>query len=78
MSPQEFKEKFIEFTKKLQIYSVAADKDWKVKGFIDIDKNVFTLSMDTKLISKILEIHIYPQVAKFAEENGFVLTLPEQ
>jgi len=27
--------------------------DWVVKGFIDIAKNIYTLSVDTKVISKI-------------------------
>lgn len=26
--------------------------DWTVKGFIDIAKNVYTISVDTKVISK--------------------------
>nr|WP_240656333.1 type II restriction endonuclease [Helicobacter pylori] len=32
--------------------------DWKIKGFIDIDKNIYTISSDTKIISKILEIQL--------------------
>ena len=31
-------------------------KDWIVKGFIDVDKNVYTITNDTKVVSKIIEI----------------------
>ncbi len=27
-------------------------QDWIVKGFIDIDKNVYTITNDTKVVSK--------------------------
>ncbi len=36
----------------------ADDGQWTVKGFIDVFKNVYTISSDTKIISKILEIHL--------------------
>lgn len=29
------------------------DGDWVVKGFIDVYKNIYTISNDTKVISKI-------------------------
>jgi len=29
--------------------------DWSVKGFIDIAKNIYTISVDTKVVSKIIE-----------------------
>ena len=28
--------------------------DWVVKGFIDIAKNIYTISVDTKVVSKII------------------------
>ena len=34
--------------------------DWIVKGFIDIDKNVYTITNDTKVVSKIIEILLIP------------------
>ncbi len=30
--------------------------DWIIKGFIDISKNIYTISVDTKVISKIMEL----------------------
>ena len=34
--------------------------EWIVKGFIDVDKNVYTITNDTKVVSKILEIILIP------------------
>ena len=34
--------------------------DWSVKGFIDIAKNIYTISVDTKVISKIIELMMFP------------------
>lgn len=53
------------------------DGQWAVKGFIDIDLNVYSISSDTKITSKILEIHIFPMLLEFAERHEFNLVLPE-
>lgn len=53
--------------------------DWIVKGFIDIYRRIYTISIDTKVVSKILELLLFPEFAAFAEEHGFELQLsPEQ
>jgi hypothetical protein len=52
--------------------------EWSVKGFIDVYKNIYTISSDTKIVSKILEIHIFPQIIQFAEEIGYNIILAEQ
>lgn len=54
-----------------------SDGQWAVKGFIDAYLNVYSISSDTKVTSKILEIHIFPMLLKFADENGFNLELAE-
>lgn len=38
--------------------------DWIVKGFIDVFKNVYTISGDTKVISKVIELTLFPQLAE--------------
>ena len=53
------------------------DKQWAVKGFIDVYKNVYTISADTKIVSKILEIHLFPKILEFARTNGFKLVLTD-
>jgi len=52
--------------------------DWIVKGFIDIAKNIYTISVDTKVISKIMELLLFPELARFAEEHNLKLVLTEQ
>lgn len=47
------------------------DGSWSVKGFIDIAKNVYTISVDTKVISKIIELMMFPVLKAFAEENKY-------
>lgn len=53
------------------------DGQWSIKGFIDVYRNIYTLSSDTKIISKILEIHLFPKVLAFAESIGYRIVLAE-
>lgn len=52
--------------------------DWIVKGFIDINKNVYTITNDTKVVSKIIEILLIPKLDKFARAHGLELELPSK
>ena len=52
--------------------------DWSVKGFIDVFKNIYTISGDTKVVSKLIEIMLFPQFVAFASENGFKLVLSRE
>lgn len=49
---------------------IAVNDEWPIKGFIDIFKNIYTISSDTKIVSKILELHLFPQFLAFAEQTG--------
>jgi hypothetical protein len=62
---------FVEDLKK----HVSTETEWTVKGFIDIYKNIYTISSDTKIVSKILEIHIFPVILKFANDAGYKIIL---
>lgn len=53
------------------------DGQWTIKGFIDVFKNIYTISSDTKILSKILEIHLFPIILKFAQDNGYSIVLAE-
>ena len=66
-----------EFVKGLESYVSAEDGQWTVKGFIDIFKNIYTISSDTKIVSKILEIHLFPRFLQFAQDNGYSIVLAE-
>ena len=72
-----FKKELDRFTTKLEKYVSTENGDWSVKGFIDVYKNIYTISSDTKIVSKILEIHIFPQILQFADEIGYKILLPE-
>lgn len=72
-----FKKALDNFTTKLERYVSTDNGDWSVKGFIDVYKNIYTISSDTKIVSKILEIHIFPQILQFAEEIGYKIILTE-
>ena len=49
------------------------DGQWTVKGFIDVYRSIYAISSDTKVVSKILEIHLFPKLLSFAEENGYAI-----
>jgi hypothetical protein len=73
-----FKKALNSFAEKLRGYVATETGEWSVKGFIDVYKNIYTISSDTKIVSKILEIHIFPQIIQFAEEIGYNIILAEQ
>ena len=58
---------------------IATEKgDWIVKGFIDIYKNIYTISIDTKVVSKVIELLLIPAFENFAKKNDLILELPPQ
>lgn len=73
-----FKKELDKFAAKLESYVSTGNGDWTVKGFIDVFKNIYTISADTKIISKILEIHIFPQLLQFAQDNKYKIVFAEK
>ncbi len=72
------KEKFLKSLKGFAIdlsTFIAVNDEWTIRGFIDIFKNIYTISTDTKIVSKILELHIFPIFLSFADKNGFDIEL---
>ncbi len=51
--------------------------DWVVKGFIDVYRNIYTISVDTKVVSKIIELMLFPVISQFAAERGYRMVLSE-
>lgn len=69
-----FKKELQEFANSLK--SIISQKDeWTIKGFIDVFRNVYTISSDTKIISKVLELHLFPYFLQFAEKHGYTIEL---
>ncbi|MCF8373562.1 MAG: EcoRV family type II restriction endonuclease [Bacteroidales bacterium] len=75
---KEFKHALQLFVEELKGYVSSIDGQWTIKGFIDIYKNIYTISSDTKIVSKILEIHLFPEILRFAESNGYSIVLAEK
>ncbi|TDE43857.1 restriction endonuclease [Flavobacterium rhamnosiphilum] len=71
----EFEKSLNKFVEELKKHVSTETGEWTVKGFIDIYKNIYTISSDTKIVSKILEIHIFPVILKFANDAGYKIIL---
>lgn len=54
---------------------ITENGEWTIRGFIDIFKNVYTISTDAKVVSKILELHLFPIVYAFAQSIGYDIEL---
>ena len=76
-SKSEFETALNELTETLSHHVSTDDGQWTVKGFIDTFKNVYTISSDTKIVSKILEIHLFPKILTFAEGHDLAVVLAE-
>ncbi len=72
---KEFEKSLNEFVNELKNYVSTETGEWTIKGFIDIYKNIYTISSDTKIVSKILEIHLFPEILRFANKAGYKIIL---
>ena len=50
---------------------ITTNGEWNIKGFIDIFRNVYAFSSDSKVISKILEIHLLPELLRLGNITGY-------
>lgn len=75
VTKQNFNDALGDFVATLAPAVTTPDGQWTVKGFIDTFKSVYTISADTKVVSKILEIHLLPSILKFAELSDFAVVL---
>lgn len=76
------KEKFLKLlTEEVKTYKQCLETDsgdWIVKGFIDVSQNVYTITNDTKVVSKIIELLLIPRLTAFAHTHGLELELPSK
>jgi hypothetical protein len=73
-----FLEKLQTFAQTLKEYVSTPDNQWTIKGFIDVFENIYTISADTKIISKILEIHLFSKFLEFANQYNYEIILAEK
>lgn len=74
---EHFAIKLEEFVTELKGHVSSDDGQLTVKGFIDVFKNIYTISSDAKIVSKILEIHLFPKILAFAKANKYKVVLAE-
>ncbi len=78
MTKKEFISKLQTAVESFTTFVSTKDGQWVVKGFIDLYKNIYTISTDTKVVSKIIELYIFPLLFKFAQDNGLQLELTKE
>lgn len=49
--------------------------EWIIKGFIDIYRRIYTISVDTKITSKVLELLLFPMFLEFGKTNNLRIEL---
>ncbi len=76
MTKETFFELLTDEVKSYKSYLETDSHDWIVKGFIDVNKNVYTITNDTKVVSKIIEILLIPRLELFAQRNNMTMELP--
>ena len=53
--------------------------EWIIKGFIDVYQRIYTISVDTKIVSKVLELLLFPMFVEFEKKHGLKVELcPQQ
>ena len=77
MNTDEFKNSIVESFSTFKEVIATNDGDWVIKGFIDVYRNIYTISLDTKVISKIIEIMMFPILSNFAKRNKFKMVMSE-
>jgi len=71
-----FESEFKELIEDIKCKLTAPDgRSWSVKGFIDFYKNIYSISIDTKVVSKIIELMIFPIILNFSKNKKYELKL---
>jgi len=78
MTREDFLMHLKQFASTLTEYVSTTSGDWTVKGFIDVAQNVYSISSDSKIISKILEIQLFAKFKAFADSIGYEIVLAEK
>lgn len=73
METNEFKKNLLQHLIENKSYLQDENKNWSVKGFVDTSDRIYTINCDTKVLSKVLELMIFPILSSFAKEHDFTL-----
>lgn len=77
MDGEKFRETILSYFKEFSRTLATEQGDWVVKGFIDVYRNIYTISVDTKVVSKVIEFMLFPVISRFALENNYKMVLSE-
>jgi Restriction endonuclease EcoRV len=77
LEQDQFRENLTQYFAELKERVSTEDGDWTVKGFIDVYKRIYTISIDTKVLSKVLELLMLPVIMRFADEHGYRIVLAQ-
>ena len=78
MTSELFRETLLRYFDEISRRVATEDGNWTVKGFIDVYQRIYTISLDTKVLSKVLELLMFPVIEKFAQENNYQMVLARQ
>lgn len=78
MSADHFREELLPYFDAFAHKLATDEGDWTVKGFIDVYRNIYTVSVDTKVVSKIIELMLYPIFVRFAVQHNYQMVLSGQ
>lgn len=70
-----FREALLSYFGDLRRQVSTENGDWTVKGFIDVYQRIYTVSLDTKVLSKVLELVMFPVIMRFAQEHHYQVVL---
>jgi hypothetical protein len=77
MQRDDFREGLLQYFDELEQRVSTQDGEWTVKGFIDVYRRIYTISLDTKVLSKVLELLMFPVIGRFADEQGYEVVLAQ-
>src|SRR5437773_1763497 len=79
MSAEEFLDKLQGHAATFAQAVATNEGEWIIKGFIDVYRRIYTISVDTKIVSKVLELLLFPMFVEFGKSHGLKIELcPQQ
>lgn len=78
MKPEIFQTQLLTFLNDHLYVLQNAHREWVIKGFIDIYKNIYPVSIDTKVVSKIIELLLFPTLTEFARTHHLKMVLAKE
>jgi hypothetical protein len=71
-----FRENLLTYFDDLYAQVATQNGEWTVRGFIDVYQRIYAISLDTKVLSKVIEFLFLPILQRFAHEHNYEIILP--